>query len=151
MKVVFLQDVPKVANAGEIKEVADGYGRNYLIPKNLAVLADSAALRAAETQRKIKVHTQAQEEAKLADVAEQLSSQEITLKAKVGAKEHLYGSITSADIATELQNAIGLDIDKRKIELDEPIRQLGSYDVAVRLGKDIVSKIKVTVVPQDAG
>ena len=149
MKVVFLQDVPKVAKAGEIKEVADGYGRNFLIPKKLALLANSPALSVMETQLKIKARSHDQEEAELVELAHQLEGKEITLKAKVGAKEHLYGSITSADITAELQNTTGLVVDKRKVELAEPIRQLGSYEVAVRLAKDIIPKIKVTVIEEE--
>jgi len=149
VKVVFLQDVPKVAKAGEIKEVADGYGRNFLIPKKLALLANSPALSAMETQLKIKARSQDQEEAELVELAHQLEGKEITLKAKVGAKEHLYGSITSADITAELQNTTGLVVDKRKVELAEPIRQLGSYEVAIRLAKDTIPKIKVTVIEEE--
>jgi len=150
VKVVFLQDVPKVARAGQIKEVADGYGRNFLIPKKLALLANSTALSAIETQLKIKAHYRDQEEARIVEMAHQLEGKEIILKARAGAKELLYGSITSADIATELQNTTGLVIDKRKIELTEPIRQLGSYEVGIRLAKDITPQIKVTVIEEGA-
>jgi len=149
VKVVFLQDVPKVAKAGEIKEVADGYGRNFLIPQKLAQLANSTALSAMEVQLKIKARQQAQEQEGLAEVAQQLEGKEITLKAKVGAKEHLYGSITSADIATELQNITGLVVDKRKVEVTEPIRKLGTHEVAIRLAKDIIPKIKVIVIEKE--
>ena len=150
MKVVFLEDVPKVAKAGEMKEVADGYGRNFLIPQKLAVLASPSALNAAETQTKIRARSQTQIEDEVTELARQLDGKEITLKAKAGAKEHLHGSITSADIASELQNTTGLVVDKRKIELDEPIRQLGSYEVAIRLAKDMIPKIKVTVIEEEA-
>jgi len=150
MKVVFLEDVPKVAKAGEIKEVADGYGRNFLIPQKLAVLASPSALNAAETQTKIRARSQTQTEDEVTELARQLEGKEITLKARAGAQEHLHGSITSADIASELQNATGLVVDKRKIELDEPIRQLGSYEVAIRLAKDMIPKIKVTVIEEEA-
>ena len=146
MKVVFLQDVPHVAQAGEVKEVADGYGRNFLIPKKLAALAHPQAT----SQIKTKDNIKAQIKAELIELAHQLEGKELSLKAKAGAKDRLYGSITSADIATEIKNAIGLDIDKRKIELDEPIRQLGNYEIAIRLGKDIVPKIKVTVAEEEA-
>ena len=149
MKVIFLQDVPKVARAGEVKEIADGYGRNFLIPKKLALLVNSPALNTIETQRKIKAQIQEQEEAKLAELGQELEGKEITLKARVGAKEHLFGSITSADIADELQNTTGLEVDKRKVELAEPIRQLGSYEVTIRLAKDIMPKIKVIVTEEE--
>jgi large subunit ribosomal protein L9 len=145
MKVVFLQDVPHVAQAGEVKEVADGYGRNFLIPKKLAVLAHPQAT----SQIKTKDNIKAQIKAELIELAHQLEGKELSLKAKAGAKDRLYGSITSADIAAELKNT-GLDIDKRKIELDEPIRHLGSYEIAVRLAKDIIPQIKVTVAEEEA-
>jgi large subunit ribosomal protein L9 len=150
MKVVFLEDVPRVAKAGEIKEVADGYGRNFLIPQKLALLVSPSALNTLETQTKIRARSQTQLEEEETELARQLEGKEITLKAKAGAQEHLHGSITSADIASELQNAAGLVIDKRKIELDEPIRQLGSYEVAIRLAKDMIPKIKVIVIEEEA-
>ena len=145
MKVIFLHDVPNVAKAGEIKEVASGYGRNFLLPKKLALLANSPALSTIEAQLKIKAGSQVQTEAGLVELAQQLEGKEITLEARVGAKDRLYGSITSADIASELQNTSGVVIDKRKIGLAEPIRQLGSYEVAIRLAKDIIPKIKVII------
>ncbi len=149
MKVIFLQDVPNVARAGEIKEVAGGYGRNFLIPKNLALVANLGATRMVEVQRQIEARKQTQTEAEMIEMANQLEGKEITLKARVGAKDRLYGSITSADIALELQNQAGLVIDKRKIELSEPIRQLGSYEIAIKLAKDIIPKIKVTVAEEE--
>lgn len=144
MKVVFLQDVPNVAKAGEIKEVAAGYGRNFLIPKKLAALANPQAMSQVETGDK----TKATVNVELVELARQLEEQEISLKAHAGAKDKLYGSITSADIAAELENTTGLVIDKRKIELDEPIRQLGSYEISIRLAQDIIPKIRVTVVEE---
>ncbi|MFC2016857.1 50S ribosomal protein L9 [Chloroflexota bacterium] len=147
MRVIFLQDVPDVARAGEIKEVANGYGRNYLIPQKLALPAKPGATSMIETQPRIKA--QAESQAKLVELAHHLEGKEVTLKARAGAKERLYGSITPADIATELQNSAGLVVDKKKIELAEPIRQLGSYEVAIRLAGDIVPKIKVTVTEEE--
>jgi len=150
MKVIFLQDVPNVARVGEIKEVANGYGRNFLIPQKLALLAKRGATSLAEIQLKMEARAQAQTEAKLVELAHHLEGKEVTLKARAGAKERLHGSITTADIAAELQNSAGLVIDKKKIELAEPIRQLGSYEVAVRLAKDIIPKIKVRVTEEEA-
>ena len=146
MKVIFVQDVSNVAKAGEIKEVADGYGRNFLIPKKLALLAKSPA---SITQFKMKAQSQADTQVELVRLAQQLEGKEIILKAHAGAKDRLHGSITSADIASELNNSARLVIDKRKIELAEPIRQLGSYEVAIRLAKDIIPKIKVTVAEKE--
>jgi len=148
MRVIFLQDVPNVARAGEIKEVANGYGKNYLIPQKLALLAKPGATSMIAAQPRIKA--QAESQAKLVELAQHLEGKEVTLKARVGAKERLYGSITTADIATELRNSAGLVVDKKKIELAEPIRQLGSYEVAIRLAKDIIPKIKVRVTEEEA-
>ena len=149
MKVIFLQDVPNVAKAGEMKEVADGYGRNFLIPKKLALLASPSAVSTIEAQLKTKAGNQEQVEAELVELANQLEGREVILKAKAGAKDRLYGSITSADIATELEGIAGLAIDKRKIELAEPIRQLGSYEVAIKLAKDVIPKVRVTVTAEE--
>jgi len=150
MKVIFLQDVPNVARAGEIKEVASGYGRNFLIPKKLALLANLPALSTIKTQLKTEAGSEVQTEDRLAELAQELEGKEITLKARAGAKDHLYGSITSADIAAELESNSGVVIDKRKIELTDPIRQLGSYEVAIKLAKDIIPKIKVTVTEKES-
>jgi large subunit ribosomal protein L9 len=145
MKVVFLQDVPNVAKAGEIKEVAAGYGRNFLIPRKLAALASPQAMSQVETGGK----AQARTDGELVELAQQLEGKEVSLKAHAGAKERLYGSITSADIAAELESATGIVVDKRKIELDKPIHQLGSYELTVKLGKDITPKIKVNVIEEE--
>ena len=138
MKVIFLQDVPNVARAGDEKEVADGYARNYLIPKNLVVIARPGAANVVAARQQKQV-------AELAELAGKLEGVEINLKARAGAKDRLYGAVTTADIAEELDKMTGLTIDKRKIDLEKPIHQLGSYDVAIRLAKEIMPKIKVIV------
>jgi len=145
VKVIFIEDVPDVALAGETREVADGYGRNYLLPKKLAVLANSQASGIVEVQLKKVALKRAQAEKEMSEIAAQLNGMEITLKAKVGEKERLYGSVTGTDIADELSSSAGLDVDKRKIELDEPIRQVGSYEVTVRFTQDITAVVMVTV------
>jgi large subunit ribosomal protein L9 len=149
MKVIFLEDVAGIAKAGQIKEVANGYGRNFLIPQKLAVLASPATIKTVETQLKIQALQQEQTEAELTEIAKQLEGKEITLMAQAGAKARLYGSITAADVATELKNATGFVIDKRKIELDKPIHKLGSYEVIVKLAKDMTPKIRVTIVGKE--
>jgi len=146
VKVIFLEDVPNVASAGEAKEVADGYGRNYLLPRKLAVLANSKASSVVEAQLKKIALKRAQTESEMAELAGKLDGVEVTMKARAGAKDKLYGSITSADIADELNSSAGLVVDKRKIELEEPIRQLGNYEVTVRLTHDIAAVIRLAVV-----
>jgi large subunit ribosomal protein L9 len=151
MKVVFLEDVPNIAKAGDVKEVADGYGRNFLIPKKLAALVRPEITSRLEAQRREQTKKQENMEAELARMADQLEGKEIILKAKAGAKERLYGRVTSADIAAALERTTGITVDKRKIELAEPIRELGSFDVAIRLAKDVIPKIKVIVGEEEAG
>jgi len=151
MKVIFLQDVPNVARAGEIKEVTSGYGRNFLIPQKLAMLASSSAISLVAVQRKIDARHQQQAEVELSELASQLEGREVFLKARAGAKDRLYGSITNADIAAGLESTTGLVIDKKKIELAKPINQLGSYEVTIKLAKDVMPKIKVTVTEKETG
>ncbi len=151
MRVVFLKDVANVASSGDIKEVADGYARNFLIPRGLAAMVTPQVTSQLEAQIASQNKKQAQMAGEFARLAEQLNGSEITIEAKVGAKDKLYGSVTSADIAEELTKTSGIDIDKRKVELPEPIRETGSYEVAVKLGKDALPRIKVTVKGQESG
>lgn len=148
MKVVFIEDVPDVAEAGEIKEVADGYGRNYLIPRKLAILADGRATQIVEARKKRKARIEAETEAEMRELAKQLEGLDMVIKAKAGAKDRLYGSITNADIAEELSISAGLEIDKRKIELETPIHEIGSYEIPIRLTKDIIPKVKLSIIEE---
>lgn len=150
MKVVFMEDVPNVGKAGQIKEVADGYGKNFLIPRKLAVPARPNDIKAVESQIKARARLAAKTEAEMKALAGELEGKEITLKAKVGQQERLYGSITSADISAGLESSLHAIVDKRKIELVEPIRQTGTYEVTIKLGKDIATKIKVSVVAEES-
>lgn len=149
MKVIFIEDVHNVARAGQTREVADGYARNYLLPRKLALLASSQAAAAVEAHLKKIARQRAIEEAEMAEVAGMITGVEITLKAKVGENERLYGSVTGADIAEALSKATGYEIDKRKIDLAEPIKQVGSYDVTVRFTHDITAVIKVNVMSDE--
>lgn len=150
MKVVFIEDVPDVALAGETKEVADGYGRNYLLPKKLAVLADSAASNILKAQMKQVLVKRAQAKAEMEEIAARLDGTEITIRAKAGEKDRLYGSVTAADIAAELGKIAGQDIDKRKIDLEEPIRQLGVHEMTLKFTHDINAAIKILVEAEEA-
>ena len=150
MKVIFTEDVPNVAKAGQMKEVADGYARNYLIPLKLAVFANSGTVKAMATKMEARKKADALAELEMKDLGKSLNGKEIFIEAKSGGKERLYGSVTSADIVAELEKATGLEVDKRKIKLSEPIHQLGTYEVEIRFSKDITPKIKVTVTEQPA-
>jgi large subunit ribosomal protein L9 len=148
MKVVFLQDVPNVAKAGDVKQVADGYSRNYLLPRKLAVIATPAELKNLELQRKAHARREVRTEQEAEAFAKILQDTTVVLKMRAGTKEKLYGSVTSADIAKEIKRLTKQDIDKRKIVLAEPIRELGSHQVSIKLTKDVTATVNV-VVEQD--
>ncbi len=150
MKVIFLQDIPNVAQAGELKEVASGYGRNYLLPQGLAVLANTAAADKVKAQQKIINRQRKQTESEMSELAAQIEGKELTIEANVGSEERLFGSITNADIAAELEKVHQITIDKKKIELDEPIKKIGSHEIIIKLLKDIEPKITVTVIAKEA-
>jgi len=150
MKVVFLQDVPSVARSGEMKDVADGYARNYLIPRQLAAQADPKMMNVIESRIKVTARLTAQNEAEMTVLASQLDGIEVVLQARAGVKDRLYGSVTPADIAAGIESTTGFAIDKRKIELEDPIRQLGTYEVPIRLTRDAVPTILLTVAEEES-
>jgi large subunit ribosomal protein L9 len=151
VKVIFIEDVPNVARVGQTKVVADGYARNFLLPRKLAVVADSQAAAAIESQLKKRIKQRDLEEAEMAELAKKINGVEITLKAKVGESEKLYGSVTGADIAEALSKNINREIDKRKVDLTEPIRQVGIYDVTIRFTHEITAVVNVTVMSDEEG
>ncbi len=144
MKVIFLKDLPK-GKKGEIKEVADGYARNFLLPKGLAVLATPSATKAVEALSEEKSERQARQREELNEVIQQMDGKELHFKAKAGAKGRLHGAITAANIADELSKLMNFEIDKKRVELEEPLRHLGSYDVEINLVAGAEAKIKVII------
>jgi large subunit ribosomal protein L9 len=147
MKVILSKDVQGTGKAGEVKDVADGYARNFLIPRKLAVPATGAALKTVEQRKAAEQRRADTEEANARKLADRLTSAPVVLTARVGDQGRLYGSITSADIADQLSAQLGQPIDKRKIELDDPIRQLGSHEVTIRLHRSVSAVVKVDVQP----
>ena len=144
MKVVLIRDTSGLGQAGDVKEVRKGYARNYLLPQGLALPATPSNLKTWEERRKAVERQQAQIEAELNALAQKLEGVSLKIKAKVGAEGRLYGSITSAHIADELRHQ-GIEIDRKRIELPQPLRDLGSYEVTVRLGGGLTPKVKVMV------
>jgi len=149
MKVIFLKDVPNVAKAGEAKEVNDGYARNFLIPKKLAALAQGDVQQHFEAEQRAIARRQAQAEAEMEALAKKIEGKIVNLKSKVGAKDQLYGSITNTDVAEALSKLIGSEIDKRKVELAEPIRHTGTFDAVVRLTGELTPGIKVKITREE--
>lgn len=145
MKVLLVQDVDNLGLAGEVKEVTSGYGRNYLIPKGLAVLATPGAMKEADLHRRRATERRDRIAAEMAALAEAINQTALTFQAKAGEKGRLYGSVTSGDIADKLADALGQEVDRRKIVLESPIKQLGTHRVNVRLGPDLTSSFDVVV------
>ncbi len=145
MKVIFLEDIPSVAKAGEVKEVAPGYARNYLFPKSLALVATPSAIKSNEALREKLIRQKARTEAEFKELAAKLENAGVVIRTKVGAKNHLYGSITKADIALRIQEDLGITIDKRKIEIEKTIKTVGVFEITIKLSQDIKSKLKVSV------
>jgi large subunit ribosomal protein L9 len=148
VKVILVQDVKGTGKAGEVKEVADGFARNYLIPRKLAVPATSGALKGVEQRAVAQSRRAASEESIARDLAGRLAAEPVVLTARVGDQGRLYGSVTSGDIADHLSGRVGQSIDKRRIELAEPIRQLGTFQVPVRLHRNVTATLTVEVRPE---
>ena len=140
MKVILKQDVKGTGKAGEVLEVSDGFARNMLLKKGLAVEATKANLRSLEKQQEKENREQAQ------SMAEALKDKKVVIKTKSGEGGKLFGSITSKDIADAIKEQLGMDIEKKKIELANPLKQLGSFDVVVKLYHEIKGEIKVELV-----
>src|SRR5471030_2266750 len=147
MDVILREHVDNLGRRGEIVKVADGYARNYLLPRKLALLATDGNKKQIERER-VKFDATELEETKVAQaVAERMANVEIEIARKVGETEVLFGSVTSADIADALA-AKGFDLDRRKLQLAEPIKKLGEFDVPVKLHRDVMAHVKVRVVAE---
>jgi large subunit ribosomal protein L9 len=145
VNVLLIQDVPNLGKVGDVKKVADGYARNYLIPRGLAKIATPGELKQVE-QHKRTAAKQAMRELKDAQaMGERLSQMTLVFKARAGEGTKLYGSITSGDIAERISQELGRDFDRRKIHLDESLRQLGTHQVPIRLMSDLIPEITVVI------
>ena len=142
MRVLLLKDVYKLGHAGDIKKVANGYGRNFLIPQRLATLATVAAVKQAETLRQNAAITRSKLNAELSGVAEKLNALVLTFAVKAGETGKLYGSITTAQITEEIKKVSGLEVDKRNVG-HQPLREVGEFKVPVRLTTDLIPNITV--------
>ena len=146
MKVILLHDIPGLGKPGDVKDVANGYARNYLLPRALVTAATASELtnlreRVAAAQRRVQKARESSEQ-----LAERLSAAHLTFAVRVGQGERLYGSVTSQNIADALLELEGINIDRRLIQLKDPLRQLGDFEVPVRVATGIEPKVKVTVV-----
>lgn len=149
MKILLTQDVENLGKAGDIKKVPDGYARNFLIPRGMAVLATEGAVKKARLRGKAEAKRQRQAEEEAASLAEILWQLTLTFKAKAGEKGRLYGSITSADIVEALERQTGRAFDKRKVQLKGAIHELGEHRVPIKLMTNIMPEITVVVEPEE--
>ncbi len=144
MKVVLQKDVLNLGDAGDIKEVSDGYARNFLFPKKFAVRADEGSTKTAIHQKKMAQIKKEKRKKTMTELASSLNGKEFELKVKVGEKDKLFGSVTTNDIAGALKKS-GFEIDKRKIDLPEQIKSLGEFSAKIKLADGINASVKIKV------
>ena len=147
MKVILQKDIPNLGDAGDIKEVAEGFARNYLLPKKLVIFANESSKKAIDHQMKLIKIKKDKRKKTSEQIAASMSDVELTITAKVGEEGKLFGSITSMDIAKQLKEK-GFDIDKRKILLDAPIKAEGEYKISIKLEEGLTATVKVIVVKE---
>jgi large subunit ribosomal protein L9 len=146
MKVVLRADVPNVGNKGDVLDVADGYARNFLVPRGLALQASTGAVAQAVAMRRARDQREARERGSAEDVAARLTPQVVTIPAKAGAEGRLFGSVTAADVVAAVESQTGVALDRRKVHLEEPIKALGRHEVPVRLHSAVELRLAVEVV-----
>jgi len=146
VKVILRQDVPSVGKRGDICEVSPGYARNYLLPKQLAMVATDGAVSQAAAMRRARDVRDAQDRSAAEEVARRLVPKIITILAKAGSEGRLFGSVTSTDVVDAVSAQAGVDLDRRKLLLNDPIKSLGTHSVAVRLHPDVEFPVTVEVV-----
>ena len=144
MKVMLIKDVYKLGRAGDVKKVADGYGRNFLLPQGLAVLATAGALKQAERIRKQAEISRAELNSELQGLADQVNGITVTFSAKAGETGKLYGSVTTQDVATAVTEQVRFEIKKHQVDM-QPIRNLGEFTANIRLTIDLVPEVKIIV------
>jgi large subunit ribosomal protein L9 len=149
MDVILKEDVSNLGSRGDVVKVAEGYGRNFLLPKRLAIEATEANKSVIEQMKQSAVRRSAREVSDAQQLVSQLDKVALVFKRKVGEHEHLFGSVTSVDIAQQLEQQ-GFNIDRRKIQMEEPLRQLGEFHVPVKLHREVAAQIKVTILAEDA-
>jgi large subunit ribosomal protein L9 len=147
MRLVLLSDVKALGKRGDVVEVADGYARNFLLPRKLAGEADKGALAQLDAQQKARDRRHSQELADAQALASRLESAKLAVKAKAGGNGKLFGAVTNADVAAAIAGTLSVEIDKHKIELTNQIKALGSYPVEIKLHKNVIAKAVVDVVP----
>jgi large subunit ribosomal protein L9 len=148
MEIILREDVEKLGNRGELVKVANGYARNFLLPRRLAVAATDANRKIVEQERQAHLRKEAKLKTESEDLAKLLTGVSVTIAQKAGENDQLFGSVTSKDVVDALA-AKNYTIDRRKVQLDEPIKQLGEFKVPVRLHREVTAEITVNVVREE--
>ena len=146
MRVILRADVDKLGRKGDVLDVSDGYGRNYLLPKGLALKATNGAIAQAAAMRRARDVKEARDRASAEEIARKLTPIVVRIEARAGAEGRLFGSVTAADVAEAVAGQTGVVIDRRRVHLDDPIKSLGVHEVAVRLHTDVEARLSVEVV-----
>ncbi len=149
MRIVLRDDVDNLGKKGEVVDVADGYARNYLVPRGLALKASAGSQKQADAMSRNRVARDRRERESAEALAAQFTGRTISIKARAGGEGRLFGSVTASDIAEAVQKQTGAEIDRRKLTLDEPLKELGGVDVQVRLHPDVVATVHVEVEAAD--
>ena len=145
VKVVLIDEAPGLGIAGDVRDVKDGYARNFLFPKGLAVLATPQELARADARRKVEVERRTKLNLEMESVGERLTGERLLIPVRVGPGGRLYGSVTAAEIAESVNETMGVEIDRRAIQLAQPIRELGHHQTPIRLAPDVIPTVTVTV------
>lgn len=147
MKVILLEDVKKQGKKGQVIEVSEGYGRNYLIKNKLAVVADNSAMNQLKSKKQAQARIEAEERQKALEIKEKIESEDIVVKisARIGEDGRLFGSITPKQLAEELEKQYSIEVDRRKIQMKENITAIGKYEIPVKLYPDVLGQIEVHV------
>lgn len=149
MKVILREDIDHLGKMGDLVEVKDGFARNHLLPRNKAYMATVHSIKTLEHQKRLIADVKKKEERAAQEMAEKISSYEVTLPVQVGEEEKMFGSVSNKDIAEALA-AQGLTVDRKQILLEKPIKELGTFDVPIKVFRDVQAKIKVSVIKADA-
>jgi large subunit ribosomal protein L9 len=146
MKVILLKDVENLGRTGDVKEVARGYARNYLLPKGMVVEATAGQMKRVETLQRQREKEDAKRLSEAQTLAQRLEALEVTVSARTGEQGRLFGSVTNQDVAAALIEQHGIELDRRDVELADPIRTLGTHQVNVRLGGNVQAQLRVNVI-----
>lgn len=149
MKVILADDIDRLGRKGDVVTVADGYGRNFLVPRGLAMIATKGALRQAEHMRRAREETERRAKEEAADRVRKFAASPVYISARAGEGGRLFGSVTKADVARAIEEQLGEGVDRHLVRLDEPIRNLGTHEIEIHLHEEVNALVSVEVIAHD--